>query len=212
MIHRPSRRSARVMHAREVRAPAGFRQQLYQHFVAAQRRPDVSALLFLAAHVEDRCAADGEGRDVEQERCLVGQGLGVEGLLVVVAQAEPAVLSGEADSGESAFVQSLLQFTGALPGRRSVALESHRVGGIEPRHVSRPTRPWPGSGILLDGLRVSGLSRSPAASNSSARHRRWPPAATCCSSVELVLGDCTARLSGCTGRRLRSCSASPRRE
>src|SRR6516165_11895570 len=154
--------------AREVGAPAGFGQQLYEHFIAAQRRRDVSAFLLLAAHVEDRRAANGEGRDVEEQRRLVGKGLGVERLLVLVAQSESAVLSRKADSGESPVVQPLLQFTGALPGRQCVALEDHRVVGIQPWYVLGQPGPGPAP-EFFDGLGSHDRYRPPVFSCTAAR-------------------------------------------
>src|SRR6185312_1854158 len=120
---------------------------------------------------ENRCAADAEGRDVEQQRCLVGEGLGVKGLLVFVAQPEPAVFARETDSGKSAVVQELLQLAGPLPRRRLISLQQRRLGQIESWHVRGQPRPGPAP-KFLDRL----------GSQRMASH----------SSVDLVLGDCTA--------------------
>ena len=115
--------------ARQVRAAAGFGQQLHQHLIAAQRRRDVSAFLLFAAHVEDRCAANGERRDVEQQRGLIRQGLGVERLLVLVAQAEPAILPGKADSGESPILQASFAVHGPAARTSLIALQSAALAG-----------------------------------------------------------------------------------
>ena len=95
-------------HTRQVRAAAGLREQLDEHLVAAQRRRNVLPLLVFAAGVEDRRTTDGERRDIQNQRHLVAGAFGVESLLILDVQTEPAVLGGKANPGEPAVVKPSL--------------------------------------------------------------------------------------------------------
>jgi hypothetical protein len=132
----------------EIRSATGFRQQLHEHFITAQRGGDVREFLCLTAHVEDRRAADGERRDVENERHLVAGRLGVERLLVFVPQAAPAVLRRKADPREPTVVEDALKVAGPLPGGVAAVLERGWIRRVDPWHVLRQPGPCPCSELL----------------------------------------------------------------
>jgi hypothetical protein len=72
-------------------------------------------LLLFGAGVEDRRATDSEGRGVHEQRHLIARAFGVERLLILDIQPEPAVLAGEADPGEPAVIEPPLQLADVLP-------------------------------------------------------------------------------------------------
>ncbi len=144
--------------AGKVRTAAGFRQQLHEHFLAAQRARNVLALLLFAAGVEDRRCADRERRRVEDHRHFIVARLGVECLLVRDGQAETAVVPRKADTRESAFVELLLKLAGATPGRILAAIVIRWIGRVDARHVLR--QPHPGArGEFFDRLGRFGWRR-----------------------------------------------------
>jgi len=150
-------------------------------------------LLFLATHVEDGRATDGEARDVQHHRHLVADGLGIERLLVLIIQPQPAVLAGKADAGESAVVQPALNFTCALPQSDRIALQNWRTRNIDARHVGG--EPSPGSCAKLRNR----LDAHPAPDDGSMRqHRR------CRSTVPHAAADSGVLTTGVILRRGRA--------
>jgi hypothetical protein len=95
----------------------------------------VLLLLVFATDVEDGCAADRQRRHVEDQGHLVGERFLVERTLIVVWQAQPAVFLRKTDSSEPSFVQTLLEFPRALPGRVIAAIPWIGSLGVDPRHV-----------------------------------------------------------------------------
>src|SRR5262249_30840654 len=92
------------------------------------------------------------------QRHLVTESRSVESSLVCDVQAEPAVFAGKADPGESARVQSLLQFAGTLPGRVVAAIAQGWPGGIDLWHVLGNPR----AGARRKGLHRFGHAADPA--------------------------------------------------
>ena len=104
-------------HACQIGSAAWLRQQLHQHLITAKGAGDVLLLLLFAAGVEDGGGTDRERRRVQDDGHFVGLGLFVECPLILDGQTKAAVLAREADAGESAVVQLLLEFASAQPGR-----------------------------------------------------------------------------------------------
>ena len=125
----------------EVRSAAGFRQQLHQHLVAPDRGRNMLPLLLFAAGVEDRRGADCERRRVENDRHLVVAGFSVERLLVFDRMSHPAVFAREADAGESALVELLLEFAGPQPRPFLAPIGVGWVGRVDARQVVGQPRP-----------------------------------------------------------------------
>ena len=131
--------------AGQIRSAAGLRQQLHEHLVTADRGRNVLALLLFAAGVEDRRAADGERRRVEDDRHLITAAFDVECPLVLDGQTEAAVFPREADAGESAFVEPLLELSGPQPRAFLAALDIGRLVRVDARHVVGQPRPRRGA-------------------------------------------------------------------
>ena len=119
----------------QIRPAAGLRQQLAQDLLAADGRADPIALLGLGTHVQQRRRADRERRDVEDQRHLVVAADRVERLLIREIQSQTAVFTREADTGEAAGVQPLLQLGGPVPAALLGAHRERRVLRVDARHV-----------------------------------------------------------------------------
>ncbi len=127
--------------AREIGAAAGLREQLHEDLVTAQHGPNALLLLLFGAGIQKRRRTDRERRRVEDDREFVLARLVVEGLLVGVGQTQTAVLPREADAGEAAVVEHLLEFPGTRPRFVLAAVDVGKVVRVDGRHVLGKPRP-----------------------------------------------------------------------
>ena len=129
--------------------------------IEARITPDALAVVKRAAELEGRSISDfvvaaaqeAAHRTIEEthlirlsvedQRHFVLQRLVVECLLVLVVQTQATVLAGKADTGESAFMEPLLEFASAQPATLLVAMSRRRVRGIDGRHVLGQPRSRP---------------------------------------------------------------------
>ena len=138
------------LHGREVRAGGGLGEELAPDLVAVQHRPEVAALVLVAAVRDDRRAEHPDADRVEDPGDFGARDLLVADDLLERAEALAAVLLGPRDAGEAALGEAALP---GAPRGDDLGLVLERSGSLQDRRLGL---------VLIEPARAPARGRRPA--------------------------------------------------